>query len=125
MAKITLGATPANFKKTVKVTLLDGTQGTMDCVFIYRTVTQYGELIDKLNEGGQQRATDEDFSLADLFARNKTKNGEYVCQILEGWGLDAEFTPTNAQQLCNEFPGVALALFESYRNAIVEGRLGN
>lgn len=125
MAKITLGATPKNFKKTVKVTLLDGTQGTIDCTFIYRTVTQYGELIDKLNEGGSAKTPEEAVSLADLFSRNKEKNGDYICQILEDWGMEAAFTPSNAQQLCDEYPGVAAALFEAYRNAIVEGRLGN
>ena len=126
MAMIKLGATPKNFKKTVKVQMLDGTTGTIDCTFIYRTVTEYGELIDKLNEdGATPKDADEAFSLASLFARNKTKNGAYLLQILEGWGMDSEFNPETAQRLCDEYPGVGAAIFETYRNAIVEGRLGN
>lgn len=129
MAKITLGATPKNFKKTVKNKILDENgkvvEGTIDCSFIYRTTTEYGKLVDELNEGQPIRQADDGFFLADLLRNKKERNGEYIVKILDGWGMDAEFNVSNAQQLCDEYPGVAEAIFTAYREAIVEGRLGN
>lgn len=127
MATISLGKAPKNFKKLVRVPMLDGTEGTIDCLFKYRTVTAYGELIDGLStEAGVKVDTSAgDFSLKAVFERTRDKNGEFLVKVLDGWNLDEEFTQANAQQLCDELPGAASAIFEAYRAAIVEGRLGN
>lgn len=126
MAKITLGAVPKNFKRVVKTKILDEAgnevNGEIECSFVYRTPSEYGKLIDELNDGQQQP---DDLAASDVFKRKKERNGEYLMRILDGWGMDAEFNATNAQRLCDEFPGVADAIFLNYRAAIVEGRLGN
>jgi hypothetical protein len=127
MATISLGKAPKNFKKLVRVPMLDGTEGTVECVFKYRTVTAYGEWIASLSaEAGIKADTSAaDFSLKAVFERTRDKNGEFLMKILDGWNLDEEFSQANAQQLCDELPGAASAIFDGYRTAIVEGRLGN
>ena len=54
MAKITLGKKPKNFKKTISVQMLDGTTGTGECVFKYRTKKEFGEFIDGITFDGRQ-----------------------------------------------------------------------
>jgi len=123
MATISLGKAPKNFKHVVTVKMLDGTDGSIECVFKYRTTVAYGELVDRLAAEGDPKAGPE--ALASIFERNRARNGEYLTHILEGWNLDLDFTQENAQQLCDEMPGVMNAIFEAYRVAITAGRLGN
>lgn len=127
MATITLGKAPKNFKKIVTVPMLDGTTGTVECLFKYRTSVEYGEFIDALASasGAEAPKGDSVFSLKATLERKREKNGDFMLQILEGWNLDIEFSKDAAQQLCDELPGAAEAIFDTYRIAIVEGRLGN
>lgn len=128
MATISLGKAPANFKKIVKVLMLDGTQGTIECVFKYRTSVEYGALVDEMNAkaaGDPEPAPDAPTSVEGQLKRKREKNGEYLLQIVEGWNLDVSFSLAAAIQLCDELPGAGDAIFETYRAAIVEGRLGN
>ena len=46
MAKIKLGSTPKSFKRIVTVDMLDGTKGSIECQFKYRTRTQFGQFLD-------------------------------------------------------------------------------
>lgn len=128
MAKITLGNPPKNFKKLVKVQLLDGTEGEIGCTFKYRTRTEFGAFIDDLTaEAGVKLHSDADqaFSLKDLMEKTKDKNADYILKVVDGWDLDIEFSRGNVLQLCDELPGVAATVMETYRIAINEGRLGN
>lgn len=128
MATIVLGKAPKNFRKLVKVPMLDGTEGTIECIFKYRTSVEYGAFIDSLTSTASAEVPKPEgapFSLADTLARKRERNGEFMLQILEGWNLDVEFSKDAAQQLCDELPGAADAIFDTYRVAIVEGRLGN
>ena len=128
MAKITLGKRPESFKRTVKTKILDEAgnvvNGEIDCSFVYRTASEYGKLIDELNDGQPTQSGDMEL-LFTILERKKDRNGEYLARILNGWGMTAEFNVTNAQQLCDEFPGVVNDIFADYREVIVEGRLGN
>lgn len=126
MATIKLGQRPKNFKRTVEVPMHDGTKGTVECVFKYRTVVEYGEFIDRLNtSAGYKPADGSDFSLKDFMSNTRDKNGAYLLEVLEGWNLDSDLTLVTAQQLCDEYPGACNAVIEAYRVATVEGRLGN
>ncbi len=125
MATIKLGSAPKNFKKTVTVTLPDGSQGSIECLFKYRTVKEYGQFIDALGQGAVPAGGDAAHSLEAYLGRTIEKSGEYLMQVLDGWNLDQELTPATAQQLCDEVPGASLAIIEAYRAASVEGRLGN
>lgn len=136
MAKIILGKRPKNFKRTISVQMLDGTTGTVECVFQYRTKKEYGEFIDGITEAARaaekaKETTKTDdaeakpFSLAEYLEKSVDAGADYILQILEGWNLDVELSKEAVEDLANEFPGAAAAIIETYRVAVTEGRLGN
>lgn len=124
MAKISLGKAPKTFTSTVRVPMLDGTEGVIECVFKYRTLTEYGAFIDGLKAEAGADLTDPS-SLAEVLSRTRDKNGAYLLKILDGWNLDQDLSPETAQQLCDELPGALTAIVDAYRAAVVEGRRGN
>lgn len=128
MAKITLGNQPKSFKKVVKVQLLDGSEGTIGCTYKYRTRTEFGAFIDSLMDAAGMKpssAEEQKFSLKELLEKTKDSNADYILQVVDGWDLDVEFSRPAVLQLCDELPGAAAAIMETYRVAINEGRLGN
>ena len=134
MAKIKLGSRPKSFKRTVKVPMLDGTEGTIEMLYKYRTRSEFGKFIDDITEAAGAKikpaeipATDDEakFSFADLMERTKESNSEYILKVADGWNLDEEYSLENIAILCDELPGAAMAIMETYRLAVAEGRLGN
>ncbi|WCM86647.1 phage tail assembly chaperone [Acidovorax sp. NCPPB 3576] len=138
MAKIKLGNRPKNFKKTISVPMLDGTSGTIECLFKYRTRKEFGEFVDGLTEAARAegKAAEESaerdgqnepkpFSLKDHLEKTVGANAQYILEILEGWNLDVELSRESLEQLADELPGATAAIVETYRTAITEGRLGN
>ena len=130
MAKIVLGKRPKNFKRAVSFDLPEGGKGAVEATFVYRTRTEFGSFVDELLEGAGVSAKgqgDEDVKLSLKEALEKTvdTNAEYLMKVMEDWNLDVEFSKDAVQQMCNEYPGAALALIDAYRLAITEGRSGN
>ena len=130
MAKIKLGNRPKNFKKTIKVPMLEGGEGTVEISYIYRTRTEFGSFIDSMmNDAGVTPvgSSDEEqkFSLAEALAKTRDTNADYIMKVADGWNLDVEYSRDAVAQLCDELPGAALAIMNDYRQAITEGRLGN
>ena len=136
MAKIKLGNRPKNFKRTISVQMLDGTTGTVECIFKYRTKREYGEFIDGITEAGRaaEKAKEaakvegeevKPFSLAEYLEKSVDAGSDYILSILEGWNLDVELSKEAVEDLANEYPGAAAAIIETYRAAITEGRLAN
>lgn len=130
MSKIKFGAPPKNFPATIKVPMLDGTEGTVKVSFIYRTRTAFGEFIDGLMDAAGLKPVSTDdadikATLAQAMERTIDSNADYLMKVIGGWDLDVEFSLDSAKQLCDEYPGVAIAIMERYRVAITEGRLGN
>ena len=127
MAKIKLGSTPKSFKRAITVDMLDGTKGSIECEFKYRTRTDFGKFLDSVFADAGVAATDSDAKvvIAEVMARTRDTNAEYLIKVLEGWNLDEDLTVQNLQQLCDEFPGVANTIMETYRTSVTEGRRGN
>lgn len=128
MAKIKLGNRPKSFTRTVTFPMLDGTEGSIECVFKYRTRTEFGAFIDEIAEkaGAKPKAQEaEKFSLAALMEKTRDTNADYLLQVLDGWNLDVELSRDALAQLADECPAAATAIMETYRVAITEGRLGN
>lgn len=130
MAKIKLGARPKNFPLPITVPMPEGGKGTVEMSYIYRTRTEFGAFVDALfNSAGVKPASqsDEDvkFSLQQALEKTRDQNADYILQIADGWNLDEDFTKANIAQLCDELPGAALEIINSYRQAVTEGRLGN
>lgn len=127
MAKIKLGARPKSFKRVVTFDMVEGGKGSIECTFKYRTRKEFGEFIDGIlgSSGVQTPVTDEKFSMTELMERTSGTNADYILAVLDGWNLDEDLTKANVQQLADELPGAANAIMETYRTALVEGRLGN
>lgn len=130
MAKIKLGNRPKNFTKTVKAPMLEGGEGSVGIQYIYRTRTEFGAFIDDLmaSAGVKLNSHDEDdiqANLAHAMTLARDKNADYIMKVADGWDLDIDFTRANVVQMCDELPGIAIAIMETYRMACTEGRLGN
>lgn len=125
--KIKLGSTPKFFKKVVTFPMLDGTTGSIECIFKYRTRVDFGLFIDELMDAAKLKAKPDDgeFSMADLMERTAGSNAEYLLKVLDGWNLDEPLSLQTAQQLADEVPGAAKAIMEAYAAAVSEGRMGN
>jgi len=131
MAKIVLGKRPESFKKIIKVPMLEGGEGTIEMVYKYRTRTEFGAFVDEMIAAAgtappvSQSDEDVSFSLERALTATRDKNADYIMAIAAGWNLDVEFSRDAAVQLCDELPGAAIAIIDSYRAAVSEGRLGN
>jgi hypothetical protein len=141
MAKIVLGKRPESFKHTVKFPLLDGTEGSIEITYKYRTRTEFGEFLDQWMEEGrlrveaQQKAEQEARAEGDkpadadatraLQVKIAESNADYILRIAEGWNLDVPFSRDSVKQLSDELPAAANGIMNNYRAAIIEGRLGN
>lgn len=130
MAKIQLGKRPKNFPKTITVPMPEGGDGTVKMSYIYRTRSEFGAFVDGLfNSAGVTPASqaDEDvkFSLQEALEKTRDTNADYILQIADGWNLDVDFNRANVAQLCDELPGAAMEIINTYRQATTEGKLGN
>jgi hypothetical protein len=127
MAKIKLGNRPKSFKHTVTFDMLEGGKGSIECVYKYRTRSEFGTFIDELMEaaGAKEKADGEKFSMAELMDKTAGSNADYILSVLESWSLDEDLNKANAQQLADEYPAAAAAIMETYRTACLEGRRGN
>jgi hypothetical protein len=125
MATITLGKPPKNFTKTVKFAMLDGTEGAIECVFKYRTVTAYGVMKDEMSKDAGVADPASDSFWSSFMQNRRDKGAELLALILDGWNLDAGFTQATLQQMADELPGAIAAIATDYELAIVQGRLGN
>jgi hypothetical protein len=130
MAKIILGKRPKNFKKIIEVDMLEGGKGTVEMSYKYKTRTEFGTFIDELfSDAGvkpeSQNDSDVKFSLEEALKKTLDANADYIMKVADGWNLEEEFSRDTVAQLCDELPGVALQIIDSYRIAVTEGRLGN
>lgn len=128
--KIVLGQAPKTFKKVVQFDGLEGDKCAIEVVYKYRTRTEFGKFLDEMFEDAKLKptdGTDDDVKrkIEQVFKGAVEYQAEYLTKIIEGWNLDAEFCFENLHALCDEYPGAALEIIETYRAAITEGRLGN
>lgn len=130
MAKVVLGSAPKSFKKVVSFDGLDGAKLAVEVSFIYRTKTAFGAFLDEMFEQNNIKPASNDDdevrrSIESVFKGSIEHQAGYLNKIMDGWNLDADLSFDSLHQLCDEFPGAAFAIIETYRAAITEGRLGN
>jgi len=144
--KIVLGKRPESFKKTVKAPMLDGTIGSMEVEYQYRTRTELAELTDQLQATLKDEANAEierfksavekaketgdpipEFTITqtEIVIRQSAVATDFIMKIVKGWNLDAEFDKDAVAELIDTLPAMAEAIKDDYRAAINEGRLGN
>lgn len=138
-AAFILGKRPETITSTVSLTIPDGSINPIKCKFKYRTRTEFGQFWDSLSEpkpqapapdAGQEQqeqpATQpERVTFAAALDNANRINVDHTLQFLVGWNLDCDLSPENLSQLFDEVPAAASELFEAYRAAMVQGRLGN
>ena len=128
MALIKLGSTPKSFKRALIVDMLDGTKGSIEVTYKYRTRTEFGKFLDSIFKDAGVKpdaGEDEKVVIEKVMEKTRDTNADYLIQVIDGWNLESELTKANLQQLCDEFPGVANVIMESYRTAVTEGRAKN
>lgn len=147
MAKVILGKRPPFIKSVITGALPGGDVGRIEARYVYRTRTEYGEMIDKrladaraeaeaeearyqaavraAQEAGAEPPARAAITVAEMERRTCDANAAYLLDNLLGWDLDRELSMESLQQLCDEAPAMAQALVDGYRAAIIEGRLGN
>lgn len=130
MARIKLGDRPKAFKKTVEFPMLDGSKGSIECVYKYRTRKEFAAFIDSIVEAAKvshvpMENGEAKFSMTDLMEKTAGANADYLLQVLDGWNLDEPLSRESVEQLSDELPAAVNAIMETYRAAISEGRTGN
>lgn len=149
-ARVTLGKRPDTIHRTVSAQLPEGGEVMLGIDYKNRTRTQYGELLDsRMKEAQQadeakraeaeayevrrraQRMEDEPLpplpgpSSAETQRITRDATARHILDIATGWDLPEPFDLDNVTQLCDELPGLASAIVDDYRVAIIEGRRGN
>lgn len=128
MTKIVLGKTPKTFAAfPVDFPMPDGTTGTIQATFKYRTRTQFGEFLNKIfADAGEEQVSDGNIDFEVLFSKTKDKNADHLLEALDAWeGIDAVLNRDSLQSLANELPAASVALMAAYNKACTEGKLGN
>jgi hypothetical protein len=140
MAKIILGKRPQNFKRTVNFTQVDGTPGTMEVTFKYRTRKEFGDFADGIVDGMKAEAEAQleavrelamagkpipELTQGDIIERDLARDAKYVAGCVDAWNLDVPLSDDAIAQLADEVPAAIGAIALAYREASIEGRLGN
>jgi len=130
-ARVVLGKRPATIRRTVTADLPEGGEGMIEVDFRYRTRQEYGKLLDdrmaaaQSVDGARAEAGDGPLTAGELQAVSVKATAEHILDIATGWSLPEPFDLEHVVQLCDELPGMATAIVDEYRMAIIEGRRGN
>lgn len=122
--KITLGKPPKAFNRSVRFTTIEGDESFITWTFIYRTRKQFAELVDT-NTPDDAGPSESVTTMQSIMENANIKSTGYIMQIAEGWDLAADFNRVNVQELCDQYPAAVNAASNAYREAVMEGRLGN
>lgn len=124
---IKLGARPKTFKPiVVKFQMPDGSDAALEVTYNYVTRTEFGAMVDAMfNDAGAARPEGEQFSMHDLMEKTRNKNAEYLLKCVHSWALDEPVCLESLRQLADEIPAGASAIMDAFRQAALEGRLGN
>lgn len=129
MAKINLGKAPANFKRDVVIPMLDGSTDMLKITYKYRTRSEYAKMMDEVIFAAKDKAEsapqDKQGTFQEMISEQDDFSVNYVLEIAEGWDLSDAFNQENLQKLRDMYPGAIDAIINTYREAILEGRLKN
>jgi hypothetical protein len=154
MAKVTLGKAPKSFKKVVDIVTLSGALDQIEVNYIYRTRSQFADLIDEKLSSAEaaakaalsaSEATDAAadsakhtvgtavaeepkpaaLKISDYYAKTDQAGADFVLKIADGWDLDDPFNEKTLRQLEDENPGALAAITAMYRQSVAEARVKN
>ena len=103
----------------------DGTEGVIAVTFKYRTRSDFGVMMNEIFNDAKQEKTEGIPDFKDLFLKMGDKNADHLLACIEAWDVDAEVNRLALVQLSDEVPAASAALMTAYRDACVDGKLGN
>jgi hypothetical protein len=128
-AKFSFTETPKFFNKAVQIVMLDGTTAPIDFKFIYRTRSQFAELIDANVAAAKKQQADSEQSpersIAKWYADADTHGVAHVLKIVDGWDLDQPLDAAGLERLEDEYPGSLAEIANVYRQSVAEARTKN
>jgi hypothetical protein len=124
LQRIKLGNPPKSFSRTVEFAFIDGTKGSIDVEFHYRTREEFAKFIADVYKPRSEKGTPET-ALEDAAAAELDRDAALIHGALVSWDLEDGLSFDSARQLASTFPAAATAIQEAYRLAIVEGRRKN
>ena len=129
-APFILGKRPEHIAATVKFPLPDGAEAEISVKFAYRTRTEFGALWDEIAASGQSLVSpgspDETITYEGLMGKGNASNAQNTLKYLVSWeGVPVELNAKNLEQLFDEAPAASSAFWDTYRAAVLAGRVGN
>lgn len=140
MPTIVLGNRPKNFKRTVNFVQVDGEPGSIVVTFKYRTRKEFGAFADGILDSMKAEAEAQieevralalagkqipELTQAHIIERDLVRDAKYTAGCVEGWNLAVPLSGDAITQLADEVPAAISAIAQMYRDASLEGRLGN
>lgn len=133
MAKIRLGEHPKTFSPIlVKFDMPDGTAGTIEATFNYKSRSEYAALIAEqskpdapLAEGAEAPPADERPFIVRHAETLVSMSSTLLLGALASWNLDEEVSEESLRQLSDQLPAAAQALIEAFASACLQGRVKN
>lgn len=124
LQRIKLGNPPKFFARTVEFVFIDGTKGSINVEFHYRTREEFAKFIAEAykprpDEGAPETA------LENAAAAELDRDATLIRGALVSWDLEDGLSFDSARLLASTYPAAAAAILEEYRLAIVEGRRKN
>lgn len=144
-SKLVLGKKPKYFTREVAFPMLnietgETVPGMMEVKYFYRTRKEYAQLADETQAEITAKATAEvellkqnasedeltpQLTQADFVARQDEFKADYLQKIMAGWNVELPFGRDALLDLVGSQPAAEQAIISTYRDAIMEGRLGN
>ena len=128
MAKYKFGSKPKTFSKNIKWKEVDGNSLELQIVFNTATSDECAEMItvmfDTVNKerGGVEVA---DMSIKDIVKTNRQGAADFLLKVINSWELEDDLTRDNVLRFMNEQPGGSEAAITAFRDACMQGRMGN
>lgn len=126
--KIKLGTPPKTFPPIpVKFTMPDGTEGIIKATYKYRTRSDFGAFQNAVGAVVDFPRDDKgNLDFKSYYEALGAKGAAHLLDAIDSWDVEGvDLTAANLEQLGDEMPAATGALMSKYRDACVEGHLGN
>ena len=125
-AAFIFGARPKHLTGDVKFQSVTGVDVDIACTFKYRDREEFGAFWDTIADAKLPELPEgEKFTFERLAKQGIEVQVDRTMEFLTDWPIDLEFNRENVLRLFREEPAAPAAIWEAYRAACTEGRLGN
>ena len=122
MAKFKVGERPATITKNVTWKALDGSNASLGVTLNLYSRSEYARIAqeagfgDKLEDGA---------SVSDIISAVDDRLVQVLLKAIKSWDLEDDVSEKNLRRLADEYPAGAQAIWDAFRVACAEGKLGN